>query len=86
MDWNPIDSIPVDEEVRLRWADGATAIGMKMSPPPISISKDQRFWWGVDALSFGDGDWAKERENHQPEDAIEWARSNRADDEDYLPV
>jgi hypothetical protein len=86
IDWQPISTIPLDEEVHLRWADGATAIGMLMSPPPIEISKDRRFWWGVDAMSYADGDWSKERDSHQPDEAVEWAAMAQTPIENCLPV
>ncbi len=84
--WQPIKSIPLDEEVHLRWPDGATAIGMLMSPPPIEICADRTLWWGVDARSYADGDWMSERENHQPDTAIEWAVLERVDEEDCCPI
>ena len=72
MEWQPIDTIPPDVEVRLRWPDGAEAIGMLMSPAPMEIDPEQEWFWGVDALSYSDGDWLDARDEHAPDMASGW--------------
>lgn len=72
MEWQPIESAPKDEEIRIRWDDGTEAIAILMTPPPAEIDPEQLLTWGVNAFSYSHGDWLDDGGKHCPFDAVSW--------------